>query len=163
MGVWEQLVAETKRSSRDHSALAEICASHIVQRCTNINDDLQRMYKKVNKHLLLPSSIYSSIPLPQSFFFLFFFLFISSSLSYSLSPSFSLSTQSLSLLFSFLPKLCIKVRNQMYSVCLSHLILPLSLSLFLKYLQRTLLLPLKKVQNLIKKDLFQNVVLYFRD
>jgi SLIT-ROBO Rho GTPase activating protein len=47
MGVWDQLVSQTKRASRDHAALSEIYASHIVQRCNNINDDLQRMYKKV--------------------------------------------------------------------------------------------------------------------
>jgi hypothetical protein len=52
MGVWEQVVNQTKRASRDHSALAEIYSSHIVQRCSTVNDDLQRMYKKVTLSIL---------------------------------------------------------------------------------------------------------------
>ncbi len=47
MQVWEQLVNQTKRSSRDHAALAEIYSTHISQRCTNITEDIQRMHKKV--------------------------------------------------------------------------------------------------------------------
>jgi SLIT-ROBO Rho GTPase activating protein len=46
MQVWEQLVSQTKKSSRDHAALAEIYTTHINQRCSNINEDLQRVYRK---------------------------------------------------------------------------------------------------------------------
>jgi hypothetical protein len=48
MAVWEQLVAQTKRRSRDHAALAEIYANQIVQRTNQINDDLQRVYRRVS-------------------------------------------------------------------------------------------------------------------
>ena len=47
MQVWEQLVNQTKRASKDHAALADIYGTHISQRCNNITEDLQRMYKKV--------------------------------------------------------------------------------------------------------------------
>ena len=46
--LWEQLVAQTKKTSRDHSALAEIYANQILGRCNAINEDLQRIYKKVS-------------------------------------------------------------------------------------------------------------------
>ena len=46
MQVWEQLVSQTKKASRDHAALADIYTTHITSRCSNINDDLQRMYRK---------------------------------------------------------------------------------------------------------------------
>ena len=45
--LWEQLVTHTKKSSRDHAALSDIYTCHIVQRCNQINEDLQRIYKKV--------------------------------------------------------------------------------------------------------------------
>ena len=45
--LWEQLVNHTKKSSRDHAALSDIYTCHIVQRCNQINEDLQRIYKKV--------------------------------------------------------------------------------------------------------------------
>ena len=55
--LWEQLVNHTKKSSRDHAALSDIYTCHIVQRCNQINEDLQRIYKKVlyllNELLLL--------------------------------------------------------------------------------------------------------------
>ena len=44
--LWEQLVNHTKKSSRDHAALSDIYTCHIVQRCNEINEDLQRIYKK---------------------------------------------------------------------------------------------------------------------
>ena len=44
--LWEQLVSHTKKSSRDHAALSDIYTCHIVQRCNQINEDLQRIYKK---------------------------------------------------------------------------------------------------------------------
>jgi SLIT-ROBO Rho GTPase activating protein len=44
--VWNQLVTQTKKKSKDHAALAEIYSTHITQRCTNINEDLHRMYRK---------------------------------------------------------------------------------------------------------------------
>ena len=47
--LWEQLVSHTKKSSRDHAALSDIYTCHIVQRCNQINEDLQRIYKKVFK------------------------------------------------------------------------------------------------------------------
>ena len=40
-------MSQTKKKSKDHAALAEIYSTHITQRCTNINEDLQRMYRKV--------------------------------------------------------------------------------------------------------------------
>merc|ERR1711976_48971 len=46
MQVWEQLVNQTKKASKDHAALADIYTTHITSRCSNINEDLQRMYKK---------------------------------------------------------------------------------------------------------------------
>ena len=46
--VWNQLVTQTKKKSKDHAALAEIYSTHITQRCTNINEDLHRMYRKVS-------------------------------------------------------------------------------------------------------------------
>ena len=48
MQVWEQLVNQTKKASKDHAALADIYGTHISQRCHNITEDLQRMYKKVS-------------------------------------------------------------------------------------------------------------------
>ncbi len=51
MQLWEQLVSQTKKSSKDHAALAEIYTTHITQRCSNVNEDLQRMYKKVRAGL----------------------------------------------------------------------------------------------------------------
>ena len=49
MQVWDHLVNQTKKASKDHAALAEIYSTHVSQRCTGINEDLQRMYKKVCK------------------------------------------------------------------------------------------------------------------
>ena len=49
MQVWEQLVNQTKKASKDHAALADIYGTHISQRCNNITEDLQRMYKKVSE------------------------------------------------------------------------------------------------------------------
>ena len=51
MQVWEQLVNQTKKASKDHAALADIYGTHISQRCHNITEDLQRMYKKVSLKL----------------------------------------------------------------------------------------------------------------
>jgi SLIT-ROBO Rho GTPase activating protein len=45
--LWEQMVNHIKKSSRDHAALSDIYTCHIVQRCNQINEDLQRIYKKV--------------------------------------------------------------------------------------------------------------------
>ena len=45
--VWKQLVAETKKAGRDHAAIAEIYNNNITLRCSNIHDDITRMYKKV--------------------------------------------------------------------------------------------------------------------
>lgn len=47
--VWDTLVQQTKRSSRDHSALSEIYANQLVQRFNLINEDLQRIYRRVTK------------------------------------------------------------------------------------------------------------------
>jgi len=44
--LWDLLVDQTKKSSRDHSALSEIYSNHMLQRFTQINEDLQRIYKK---------------------------------------------------------------------------------------------------------------------
>ncbi len=45
--IWRQLVAETKRAGRDHAAVAEIYSAGITARCTQLNDDITRIYKKV--------------------------------------------------------------------------------------------------------------------
>ena len=45
--IWRQLVAETKRAGRDHAAMAEIYSTAITARCTQLNDDISRIYKKV--------------------------------------------------------------------------------------------------------------------
>jgi len=45
--IWRQLVAETKRAGRDHAAVAEIYSAGITPRCTQFNEDITRIYKKV--------------------------------------------------------------------------------------------------------------------
>jgi hypothetical protein len=42
-------VAETKRAGRDHAAMAEIYSTCITARCTQLNDDITRIYKKVSQ------------------------------------------------------------------------------------------------------------------
>merc|ERR1719471_1335585 len=44
--IWKQLVAETKKAGKDHAAIAEIYNSNITSRCSDIQDDINRMYKK---------------------------------------------------------------------------------------------------------------------
>jgi hypothetical protein len=51
--IWRQLVAETKRAGRDHAAIAEIYSTSITARCTQLNDDITRIYKKVGPELLI--------------------------------------------------------------------------------------------------------------
>ena len=53
--LWEQLVNHTKKSSRDHAALSDIYTCHIVQRCNQLNEDLQRIYRKVNNTCMICS------------------------------------------------------------------------------------------------------------
>ena len=38
---------EIRKSGRDHGALAEIYNSNITSRCSDIHEDINRMYKKV--------------------------------------------------------------------------------------------------------------------
>jgi len=45
-GIWRQLVVETKKAGRDHAAIAEIYNNNITTRCTDIHEDITRMYKK---------------------------------------------------------------------------------------------------------------------
>ena len=45
--IWRQLVDEIRKSGRDHGALAEIYNSNITSRCSDIHEDINRMYKKV--------------------------------------------------------------------------------------------------------------------
>ena len=40
-------MAQTKKTSRDHSALSEIYANQILGRCNQINEDLHRIYRTV--------------------------------------------------------------------------------------------------------------------
>ena len=40
-------MAETKKAGRDHAAIAEIYNNNITTRCSDINEDITRMYKKV--------------------------------------------------------------------------------------------------------------------
>lgn len=44
--LWEVLIQQTKRTSKDHSALAEIYSNNIVTRCQQINEDLYRINRK---------------------------------------------------------------------------------------------------------------------
>ena len=41
-------MAQTRRTSRDHSALSEVYGGHITQRCTQVNEDLQRVFRRVS-------------------------------------------------------------------------------------------------------------------
>lgn len=43
---WQQLVATTRRQSRDHAVISEIYANTIINRMTCIMDDVQRIYKR---------------------------------------------------------------------------------------------------------------------
>jgi len=45
-GIWRQLVVETKKAGRDHAAIAEIYNNNITTRCSDIHEDITRMYKK---------------------------------------------------------------------------------------------------------------------
>merc|ERR1719471_101500 len=44
--IWKQLVAETKKAGKNHAAIAEIYNNNITSRCSDIQDDINRMYKK---------------------------------------------------------------------------------------------------------------------
>jgi len=44
--IWKQLVAETKKAGKDHASLAEIYNNNITVRCSDIHEDITRMYKK---------------------------------------------------------------------------------------------------------------------
>jgi SLIT-ROBO Rho GTPase activating protein len=46
-GIWRQLVVETKKAGKDHAAIAEIYTNNITARCSDIHEDITRMYKKV--------------------------------------------------------------------------------------------------------------------
>ncbi|XP_076304091.1 SLIT-ROBO Rho GTPase-activating protein 1-like [Tachypleus tridentatus] len=45
-GCWEQLVASTRQQSRDHAILSELLTTNITSRCTQIVEDVQRMYRR---------------------------------------------------------------------------------------------------------------------
>ena len=53
--VWELLVAQTKRSAKDHHALADIYTSQVMTRCQQISEDLQNTYRKVKIISLITS------------------------------------------------------------------------------------------------------------
>ena len=61
-GIWRQLVAETKKAGRDHAAIAEIYNNNITPRCSNIHDDITRMYKKVRADFLIFRQIKQTFP-----------------------------------------------------------------------------------------------------
>eukprot|EP00096_Caligus_rogercresseyi_P000876 TRINITY_DN1143_c0_g1_i7.p1 TRINITY_DN1143_c0_g1~~TRINITY_DN1143_c0_g1_i7.p1 ORF type:complete len:1149 (+),score=380.76 TRINITY_DN1143_c0_g1_i7:406-3852(+) len=44
--LWEVLIQQTKRNSKDHASLSEIYANQVVLRCQEINEDLSRIYRK---------------------------------------------------------------------------------------------------------------------
>ncbi|XP_059099709.1 SLIT-ROBO Rho GTPase-activating protein 1-like isoform X3 [Tigriopus californicus] len=44
--IWETVLVHTKRTSKDHKATAEIYGNHVVQRCHQINEDLQRIHRR---------------------------------------------------------------------------------------------------------------------
>jgi len=44
--IWKQLLNETRKAGRDHGALAEIYNTAITSRCTQLNEDINRIYKK---------------------------------------------------------------------------------------------------------------------
>ncbi|XP_067126010.1 SLIT-ROBO Rho GTPase-activating protein 1-like isoform X3 [Centruroides vittatus] len=43
---WQHLIATTRRQSRDHAVLSEIYATHLINRCMQIMEDVQRIYKR---------------------------------------------------------------------------------------------------------------------
>ena len=43
------MVAETKKTGKDHASVAEIYNNNIQGRCTQINEDISRIYRKVGK------------------------------------------------------------------------------------------------------------------
>ena len=44
---WSQLLEITRKQSHDHGILAEICGSHVVNRLIEIQENSQRIFKKV--------------------------------------------------------------------------------------------------------------------
>ena len=46
--IWRQLVDEIRKAGKDHGAMAEIYNANIPSRCSDIHEDINRMYKKVN-------------------------------------------------------------------------------------------------------------------
>ncbi|KAF5305808.1 hypothetical protein FQA39_LY09144 [Lamprigera yunnana] len=43
---WQQLVTQTKNLSRDHGALSEVYSTHLVNRLSQVMEDVQRIYKR---------------------------------------------------------------------------------------------------------------------
>ncbi|CAG9864812.1 unnamed protein product [Phyllotreta striolata] len=43
---WQQLVAQTKNLSKDHAALSEVYSNHLVNRLSQVMEDVQRIYKR---------------------------------------------------------------------------------------------------------------------
>jgi hypothetical protein len=46
---WQQLVLQTKNLSKDHGALSELYSTHLVSRLSQVTEDVQRIYKRVNE------------------------------------------------------------------------------------------------------------------
>lgn len=44
---WQQLVTQTRNLSRDHGALSEVYSTHLVNRLSQVMEDVQRIYKRV--------------------------------------------------------------------------------------------------------------------
>ena len=59
--ILEQVLAQTRRASRDHGAVADIYSSHVIQRCTQINEDLQRIFKKVILFIFVQTVAHTTI------------------------------------------------------------------------------------------------------
>ena len=44
---WQHLVAQTKRQARDHAILGEIYSTTVIQRLSQVTEEVQRIYRRV--------------------------------------------------------------------------------------------------------------------
>lgn len=44
---WNSLVNQTRKDARDHAAMADVYLNNIIPRFTQVQDDVQRIYKRV--------------------------------------------------------------------------------------------------------------------
>ena len=45
---WQSLLTSTRRQSRDHATLGDICNTQMTSRFQDIMDDMQRIHRKVS-------------------------------------------------------------------------------------------------------------------